>query len=119
MRFAGRSTDSLLISIETAKVSVVEWDVETHNLRVVSLHYYENDSKLCEGRIQWWRTLFKLVVDPTQRCAASVLYDHQLLVIPFSPTNVHYSHAEEYVKLSVMTINKQIIKNVWLCETYL
>jgi hypothetical protein len=116
VRFAGRTTDALLISFETAKVSIVEWDAQTHKLCVVSLHFYENDSKLCEGRIQWWRTPFKLVVDPTQHCAASVLYDHQLLVIPLSRATVRFSCTEEYVKVNIMTINKLKKQSVWSCE---
>jgi cleavage and polyadenylation specificity factor subunit 1 len=91
VRLAGRETDALLLSFETAKVSLVEWNSATHSLKTIALHFYEGDQKLSEGRIQW-RTRPKVVVDPTQRCAAMVLYDHQLVVIPLH-RSVTYHHS--------------------------
>lgn len=40
---AGSSRDALLISFRDAKLSLVEYDPETHDLRTLSLHYFEED----------------------------------------------------------------------------
>jgi len=35
--------DLLVIGLAEAKVTVVEWDSETNQLKIVSMHFYEND----------------------------------------------------------------------------
>lgn len=40
--------DALLLSFSDAKLSLVEYDMETHDLRTLSLHYFEEeDMKVC------------------------------------------------------------------------
>ena len=41
--FIGSQQDSLLLSFSDAKLSVVEYDVDTNNLHTVSLHYFEEE----------------------------------------------------------------------------
>jgi hypothetical protein len=40
---SGSPRDSLLISFRDAKLTLVEYDPETHDLRTLSLHYFEED----------------------------------------------------------------------------
>lgn len=39
----GSQRDSLLLSFRDAKLSVVEYNMETNDLRTVSLHYFEEE----------------------------------------------------------------------------
>jgi len=39
----GSQRDSILLSFRDAKLSVVEYDQDTHDLRTVSLHYFEEE----------------------------------------------------------------------------
>lgn len=40
---AGSSRDALLLSFKDAKLSVVEYDLDTHDLKTLSLHYFEEE----------------------------------------------------------------------------
>jgi cleavage and polyadenylation specificity factor subunit 1 len=52
-----------------------------NDIRVVSLHYFE-DETFKEGKFQFF-SLPKVKVDTQQRCAAMVIYDNRLAVMPF------------------------------------
>lgn len=39
---ADSSHDALLLSFKDAKLSLVEYNVETHDLQTLSLHYFED-----------------------------------------------------------------------------
>ncbi|XP_043489722.1 cleavage and polyadenylation specificity factor subunit 1 isoform X1 [Polistes fuscatus] len=77
----GSQRDSLLLSFRDAKLSVVEYDQETHDLRTVSLHYFEEE----EIRDGWTNHHHIPIVrvDPEGRCAVMLIYGRKLVVLPF------------------------------------
>lgn len=76
--------DALLLSFSEAKFSLVEYDRDTHGLRTLSLHYFEDD-KFKNGRTQHW-TPPLLRVDPDGRCVVGLVYGHYFFVLPFGRT---------------------------------
>lgn len=54
---AGSQRDALLLSFRDAKLSLVEYDLDTHDLKTLSLHYFE------EEEIRVNNLIFKLYVD--------------------------------------------------------
>ncbi|KAK0170083.1 hypothetical protein PV328_010688 [Microctonus aethiopoides] len=77
----GSQRDSLLLSFRDAKLSVVEYDIEIHDLRTVSLHYFEEE----EMRDGWTHHHHIPIVrvDPDGRCAVMLTYGRKLVVLPF------------------------------------
>ncbi|KAG8038870.1 hypothetical protein G9C98_003177 [Cotesia typhae] len=77
----GSQRDSLLLSFRDAKLSIVEYDPETHDLRTVSLHYFEEE----EMRDGWTNHHHIPIVrvDPEGRCAVMLVYGRKLVVLPF------------------------------------
>ncbi|KAK7874284.1 hypothetical protein R5R35_007770 [Gryllus longicercus] len=78
---AGSVRDSLLLSFRDAKLSVVEYDPEAHDLRTLSLHYFEEE----DMRGGWTHHYHIPVVrvDPEGRCAVMLVYGRKLVVLPF------------------------------------
>ena len=64
-----------------AKVSVLEWDSACHTLHTSSLHYFEADQQLRGGRVLYPAPP-RIVADPTGRCAAALIYNHHLALLP-------------------------------------
>ncbi|KAF3420031.1 hypothetical protein E2986_05121 [Frieseomelitta varia] len=77
----GSQRDSLLLSFRDAKLSVVEYDQDIHDLRTVSLHYFEEE----EIRDGWTNHHHIPIVrvDPEGRCAVMLIYGRKLVVLPF------------------------------------
>ncbi|XP_042201581.1 cleavage and polyadenylation specificity factor subunit 1, partial [Callorhinchus milii] len=81
VQLAGSKRDALLLSFKDAKLSVVEYDPGTHDLKTLSLHYFE-EPELKDGFVQ--NVHIPLVrVDPDGRCAVMLIYGTQLVVLPF------------------------------------
>ena len=75
------SRDTFLMSFPDAKVSVVEYDPETHALKTISLHIFEDeDSK--EGYTNNY-VLPKVRADPEGRCSAILIYGRKVVILPF------------------------------------
>lgn len=85
IRFFENKKDSLLLSFEEAKVSCVDFDNKSNDLKTVSLHYME-DEFLKEGCVVF-NSQPILKVD--KRCCAVLFYDYKLCIIPFR-------HQEDY-----------------------
>ena len=73
----------LLVAIQDAKLSLVEWDPEKHSISTVSIHYYERDD--LQGA-PWAPAINKcdsiLTVDPSSRCAALKFGPRSLAILP-------------------------------------
>jgi len=82
VRLAGAALDSLLVSFADAKLSVVEFDTGTRDLKTSSLHHFEDD-ELRDGQSQHGASVACVHVDPDERCAAVVIYGRHLVVLPF------------------------------------
>ncbi|XP_017276548.1 cleavage and polyadenylation specificity factor subunit 1 isoform X1 [Kryptolebias marmoratus] len=81
VQLIGASKDALLLSFKDAKLSVVEYDPGTHDLKTLSLHYFE-EPELRDGFVQ--NVHIPIVrVDPENRCAVMLVYGTKLVVLPF------------------------------------
>ncbi|XP_061123445.1 cleavage and polyadenylation specificity factor subunit 1 [Syngnathus typhle] len=81
VQLIGSSRDALLLSFKDAKLSVVEYDPGTHDLKTLSLHYFE-EPELRDGFVQ--NVHVPIVrVDPENRCAVMLIYGTKLVVLPF------------------------------------
>jgi hypothetical protein len=81
VRFPGRPRERLLLAFRDAKLAVVEYDPEVDGVRTVALHYYEEES-LRRGRVSFDQPPI-LRIDNLRRCAALLIYESKLVVIPF------------------------------------
>lgn len=81
VQLVGNNRDALLLSFKDAKLSVVEYDPGTHDLKTLSLHYFE-EPELRDGFVQ--NVHIPMVrVDPENRCAVMLVYGTCLVVLPF------------------------------------
>ncbi|XP_014260039.1 cleavage and polyadenylation specificity factor subunit 1 [Cimex lectularius] len=83
--FIGSQRDSLLLSFKDAKLSVVEYDLDTNSLHTVSLHYFEEEEM--QGGWTQHYSIPIVRVDPEGRCAVMLIYGRKLVVLPFRREN--------------------------------
>lgn len=81
VNLANSPRDALLLAFSDAKLSVVEYDPETHDLKTLSLHYFE-DEDIKDG---WTHHNHISIVraDPENRCAVMTVFGKKLVVLPF------------------------------------
>ncbi|KAJ5634886.1 Cleavage/polyadenylation specificity factor A subunit C-terminal [Penicillium herquei] len=76
--------EAILLAVRNAKLSLIEWDPERHNISTVSIHYYERDDL---ARSPWVPELNEcgsiLSVDPSSRCAVFNFGVRNLAILPF------------------------------------
>ncbi|XP_055372472.1 cleavage and polyadenylation specificity factor subunit 1 [Condylostylus longicornis] len=82
---SGSHRDALLLSFRDAKLSVVQHDPDTYELKTLSLHYFEED----EIKAGWNSNFYipTVRVDPDNRCAVMLAFGKQLVVLPFRKDN--------------------------------
>nr|XP_021544417.1 cleavage and polyadenylation specificity factor subunit 1 [Neomonachus schauinslandi] len=90
VQLVGAKRDALLLSFKDAKLSVVEYDPGTHDLKTLSLHYFE-EPELRDGFVQNVHTP-RVRVDPDGRCAAMLIYGTRLVVLPFRRESLAEEH---------------------------
>uniref|UniRef100_A0A674HMS0 Cleavage and polyadenylation specificity factor subunit 1 n=1 Tax=Taeniopygia guttata TaxID=59729 RepID=A0A674HMS0_TAEGU len=73
-----------------SKLSVVEYDPGTHDLKTLSLHYFE-EPELRDGFVQNVHTP-RVRVDPDGRCAVMLIYGTRLVVLPFRRDSLADEH---------------------------
>lgn len=78
---SGSQRDALLISFKDAKLSVVQHDPDTYELKTLSLHYFEEED--IRGGWMGNYNVPIVKVDPDNRCAVMVIYGRKLVVLPF------------------------------------
>ncbi|NWU73341.1 CPSF1 factor, partial [Pterocles burchelli] len=90
VQLAGAKRDALLLSFKDAKLSVVEYDPGTHDLKTLSLHYFE-EPELRDGFVQNVHVP-RVRVDPDGRCAVMLIYGTRLVVLPFRRDSLADEH---------------------------
>ncbi|KAL1516840.1 hypothetical protein ABEB36_000686 [Hypothenemus hampei] len=78
---ANSPRDSLLLGFSDAKLSVVEYDAENHELKTLSLHYFEEED-MKDG----WTHFHHIPIvraDPENRCAVMTVFGRKLVILPF------------------------------------
>ncbi|KAK3787111.1 hypothetical protein RRG08_030274 [Elysia crispata] len=81
VKLAGASRDVLLLGFLDAKLSVVEYDPSTHDLKTCSLHQFEDYDLRSGHTIN--NHLPMVRTDPDGRCAGMLIYGSHLVVLPF------------------------------------
>eukprot|EP00794_Sanderia_malayensis_P018647 gene18646-20528_t len=81
IRIGNSPRDSLILSFKDAKLSVVEYDPSSHDLKTVSLHYFEHEEFMGGYMENIHSPIIR--VDPENRCAVMLVYGKHLVVLPF------------------------------------
>lgn len=81
INLANSPRDALLLAFKDAKLSIVEYDPESHDLKTLSLHYFEEED-MKDG---WTHHYHVPLVrsDPENRCAVMTVFGRKLVVLPF------------------------------------
>lgn len=86
--------DSILITFMDAKLSIVEYDPNNHNLRTLSMNYFEDD-EFKQGYIN--NSIYQPIVkcDPDNRCCAMFNYGKNIIIIPFKSETSTDEHVDQ------------------------
>lgn len=75
--------DALVLTFNDAKLSIVEYNPQTHDLKTISMHFFEDES-LRNGRVTNHMAPPIARVDPEDRCIAMLVYGKHIVVVPLS-----------------------------------
>ncbi|KAJ1490263.1 hypothetical protein T484DRAFT_1777842 [Baffinella frigidus] len=98
VKFPNRERAMLLLAFREAKLSVrpvVEYDPAVDNVFTSCIHSFEAE-ELKGGRINFARAPV-LKVDPALRCAAMLVYERKLVVIPFRQTGTEMDDEDDEI----------------------
>ena len=74
----------LLVALQDAKLSLVEWDSERYSISTISIHYYEReDLQGPPWSPEVGQCVNILTVDPSSRCAALKFGSRNIAILPF------------------------------------
>ncbi|KAK4873313.1 hypothetical protein RN001_015342 [Aquatica leii] len=85
VNLANGPRDAVLLAFSDAKLSIVEYDPDSHDLKTLSLHYFEEDD-MKEGWTQHHHIPI-VRADPENRCAVMTVFGRKLVVLPFRREN--------------------------------
>ena len=100
-------TDYLLLSFREAKLSIVQYDDETHDLKTICFHNYEQDH-LRDIRVHPTSSLPLIRSDPESRCAAALINGNRLAVIPISSNHNHVVVGSSYI-INLGSLNESLM----------
>lgn len=78
---SGRDRDTLVVSFRDAKMALMQWSEADAGLITVSIHTYERAPQLADGLPNNFLPI--LALDPDMRCAALLLPEDSLALLPF------------------------------------
>ena len=73
--------DCLLLGFKDAKLSLVQWDPQTHSISTISVHFYEQEE--FRSLLMADETVNYLTVDPASRCAVLKFNSDMLAILRF------------------------------------
>ncbi|CAG8532395.1 3944_t:CDS:10 [Paraglomus brasilianum] len=85
--------DSLLLTFEDAKLSLLEYSLATNSIVTVSIHFYEREDFKREFLSNTYPP--KVHVDPSNRCAVMNFYGDKLAILPFCQEETLHIDEEE------------------------
>ena len=110
VRFNGATKDSVLLSFEEAKCSIVEYEAETGGLHTVSMHFFQED--MLKRGFRKMNSMPLARVDAYQRCASVLIYGKYLAILPFrrshTGTGVAKSHAVSSFMINVEDLPRKM-----------
>ncbi|PWN49464.1 hypothetical protein IE53DRAFT_142664 [Violaceomyces palustris] len=93
--------DRLLVSFKDAKMSLLEWSEERSDFETVSIHTYERSPQLISGLPPLF--IPRLTVDQGYRCAALLLPQDAIAILPFvqDASEMDFSEMDQQIDRSL------------------